>query len=75
METETLSQERWNMDCNKSLLLHVRMFGKFELEYKGELIDLRFGQTTKVMQILQILLYKFPLPARRADHRAVGIPV
>ena len=48
------------MDCNKSLLLHVRMFGKFELEYKGELIDLRFGQTTKVMQILQILLYKFP---------------
>ena len=48
------------MDCNKSLLLHVRMLGKFELEYKGELIDLRFGQATKVMQILQILLYKHP---------------
>lgn len=41
-------------------VVQVQMLGKFGLKYQGKTVDLRFGTSTKVMQILQILLYQSP---------------
>lgn len=46
-----------NEDVNA---VQVQMLGKFELKYQGKVVDLRFGTSTKVMQILQILLCQSP---------------
>lgn len=40
--------------------VQVHMLGKFSVSYAGETVDLRFGASTKVMQIFQILLYHAP---------------
>ena len=37
--------------------LEIRMFGKFEMIYKNQVLNLGHSQTTKAMKLLQLLLF------------------
>lgn len=37
--------------------LEIRMFGKFEMVYNGQVLNLGHSQTTKAMKLLQLLLF------------------
>lgn len=37
--------------------LEIRMFGKFEMGYNGQVLNLGHSQTTKAMKLLQLLLF------------------
>lgn len=48
------------MVSNENDVIFVKMLGDFSMSYMGKKLDLKNGNTTKAMQILQLLLYTYP---------------